>query len=74
MGATRGLPDGDRNGYAGLETNLELVKAILILPGTVLVYVPSGRSGCCHRTPANRLKSESVETMVQPCSTAIAAC
>ncbi len=33
-----------------------------------------GRSGCCHRSPGNRAKSESVDTMVQPCSTAIAAC
>ena len=37
-------------------------------------YPPSGRNGCCHRTPATRLKSASVVTMVQLCSTAIAAC
>lgn len=42
--------------------------------GTVASHVSPGRSGCCHRSPANRLKSESVETIVQPCSTAIAAC
>jgi len=35
---------------------------------------PPGRSGCYHRTPGNRPKSESVETIVQPCPIAIAAC
>ena len=37
-------------------------------------YIPPGRNGCCHRSPGNRLKSESVDTIVQPCSNAIAAC
>ena len=37
-------------------------------------YITQGRNGCCQRSPGNRLKSESVDTIVQPCSIAIAAC
>ena len=40
----------------------------------VVRYSTPGHSGCCHRNPGNRLKSESVDTIVHPCSIAIAAC
>ena len=32
------------------------------------------RGGCCHRSNGNRAKSESIEAIVHPCSTATAAC
>ena len=35
-------------------------------------YITSGSNGCCQRTPGKRPKSESLETRVQPCSTATA--